>query len=220
MVQKMWCNVFLLPPHKCVDLKCIHRTIQLVCSSSWLPNELCIGADNSNQTVNYLLVLLLTFASVFIYIITRSLRGFARHVGKMRGKNFIWLSLFIVSKEVLFNVCSQMCIWMWGQRETGTLNFLCWFPPHPVQNRTGKALECTDSFIDCPFCSDMPAPLKWCLAGVSECTWLLWDNDKLVESWWLQKLRVPHQCPRAICVLCQGGATEYHVSRRVMSSSS
>lgn len=138
------------------------------------------------RTVNYLLVPLLAFASIFVYIITRSLRGFAKHGGKMRGKNFIRLSFFTAPNEVFFQVHSQLCIWVWGQREASTENFFCWFSPNSVHNTalsTEEAVECTDSFIDCPFCSDMPAPLKWWLAGVSVYTWLLWDSDKLVDSW-------------------------------------
>lgn len=77
--------------------------------------------------------------------------------------------------------------------------------------------------IDSPFCCDIlpssPPPPPIVSRSDSThgfCNMVI--NWWTVGPWWLQELHVRHQCPKAIYVLCQWGASEYHMSRRLMSS--
>lgn len=164
------------------------------------------------------------FASIFLCIITRNLRGFPNHESRMRGENFVCLSFVIASNKVLL-MFAPRCTFVGGEGEAGMQNFFWWFPPNEktinskgasMSLRKGQSIKLS---VRCKAFSLLSALSHTELTGVNThgfCNTVI--NWWTVGPRWLQELRVRHQCPEAIYVLCQWGASEYHMSQRLMSS--
>lgn len=97
---------------------------------------------------------------------------------------------------------------------------------HATKHLVWKKLRSTWQLLT-PFCCDIlpsspPPPPPIVSRSDSThgfCNMVI--NWWTVGPWWLQELHVRHQCPKAIyvlCQMCQWGASEYHMSRRLMSS--
>lgn len=146
-----------------------------------------------------------TFASIFIHIITRSLREFAVHRGRMRGKNFIWLSLFIASKAVFFNLLPDVHLSVGTERGRHTESPLL---TPPSQGTAEQSLGVLWQFYWLCLCRDSH-PWKWCFPGVSA--------HGCVRQWWIvdtgcTSFMFP-SVPQASDALCQGCCWTPHVTQ-------